>query len=165
MNPEDSTHLLNRKQFTDKHYNLIETYIHNTERHPSVSIPMRYLPEMAIAYNEATILVGTPAMLLDFPSLLKRARHILVDKSSIFSHVDSHTIVSQTQIESFVAIGDVTQLYPHRHPDLRRFPKYNTCSLAFHLLSHAQPLTMNMFKVYRSHPAIVEALSFAAYDN
>ena len=65
-------------------------------------------------------------------------------------------------IESF---GDVTQLYPHRHPDLRRFPKYNSCSLAFHLLSHAQPLTINMFQVYRSHPAIVEAFSFAAYDN
>ena len=74
ISPDNPDDILNRKQFTEKHFRLVESYVHNTERHPTATIPLRYLPEMAVAYNEATIIVGTPAMLLDFTALLKRAR-------------------------------------------------------------------------------------------
>ena len=117
---------------------------------------------MAVAYNEAAIIVGTPAMPLDFTDLLKRARHAVVDESSIFSHVDAHSLLSLAQLESLISIGDTHQLSPFRSIELRKFPKFNSCSLANHPISHALPLSTNMFQVYRSHPEIVQTLSYAA---
>ena len=75
-----------------------------------------------------------------------------------------HLLYCQTKAETLVSIGDPLQLQPYRSRDLRQFPRYNLVPLADHLEYHASYAVVQLTTVYRSHPEIVRAVSYATYE-
>ena len=103
-------------------------------------------------------------MLFHFRNILTEVKHIFVEESSIAAHSDMHLLYCQTKAETLVSIGDPLQLQPYRSRNLRQFPRYNVIPLADHLEYHAPYAVVQLTTVYRSHPEIVKAISYAAYE-
>ena len=147
------------------HDALVTTYLRNTMLDPSAEVPLRYLPELVIYFNEATIVVGTFTMLFHHDTILSEAKHLLVEEASIATQPDVHMLYCRTKAETLVTLGDRNQLQPYRSRDLREFPRHNIISIADQLVEYRPNLTnVKLRYVYRSHPAIVEAISDAAYE-
>ena len=142
----------------------VSTYLHNINFDPNADIPIEYLPEICINFNQTTIIVGTFAMMFRFRNILSEVKHIFVEESSIAAHSDTHLLYCQTKAETLVSIGDPLQLHPYRSRDLRQFPRHNVIPLADHLEYHAPFAVVQLTTVNRSHPEIVKAVSFAAYE-
>ena len=103
-------------------------------------------------------------MLFHFRNILTEVKHIFVEESSIAAHSDMHLLYCQTKAETLVSIGDPLQLQPYRSRNLRQFPRYNVIPLADHLEYHAPYAVVQLTTVYRSHPEIVKAVSYATYE-
>ena len=88
------------------HDALVITYLRNTILDPSAEVPLRYLSEIVIYFNEATIIVGTFTMLFHHSNILSEAKHILVEKASIATHPDVHMLYCQTKSETLVTLED-----------------------------------------------------------
>ena len=109
---------------------------------PSAEVPLRYLPEIVIYFNEATIVVGTFTMFFFYHNtILSEAKHILVEEASIATQPDVHMLYCQTKAETLVTLGNRNQLQPYRSRDLREFPRHNVISIADQLVEYMPDLT------------------------
>ena len=98
-------------------HQVVSTYLHNINVDPNADIPIEYLPEICINFNQTTIIVGTFAMMFRFRNILSEVKHVFVEESSIAAHSDTHLLYCQTKAETLVSIGDPLQLL-HIDPEI-----------------------------------------------
>ena len=129
-------------------HQVVSIYLHNINVDPNADIPIEYLPEICINFNQTTTIVGTFAMMFRFRNILSEAKHIFVEESSITAHSDTHLLYCQTKAETLVSIGDPLQLHPYRSRNLRQFPRHNvsgslriSCTIRRCSIDYSVPIT------------------------